>query len=240
VPPRRLTTAAVYALAGLSTLGLAGTCATHYGGGFGVAQAQPAKQDQAPTGANAPPMREVQPRVRLANSGGGGLFSFFEGLFGIGPPSAARRPRARDYRQMPPARSVPRPEPASPPAAGGDVAVGTYRTMCVRLCDGYYWPVSFATSMDRFGRDADACSRSCGASVALYYYANPGGAPEDMVSLDGRSYKNLGTAFLYRATYDASCKCRAHPWEEAAIERHKGYAKSGEVRAAQNGRRRGR
>jgi hypothetical protein len=112
--------------------------------------------------------------------------------------------------------------------------------MCVRLCDGYYWPVSFATSMDRFGRDAQTCARSCGTPVALYYYPNPGGAPEDMVSLDGQPYRSLGTAFLYRASYDASCKCRAHPWEAAAIERHKGYAKSGEMRAAARGRRRSR
>jgi hypothetical protein len=61
-----------------------------------------------------------------------------------------------------------------------------------------------------------------------------------MVSLDGQPYRSLGTAFLYRASYDASCKCRAHPWEAAAIERHKGYAKSGEMRAAARGRRRSR
>jgi uncharacterized protein DUF2865 len=166
--------------------------------------------------------------VRLANSGGG-LFSFIESLFGLGQP---RRPR--DYRPSPPSlpRSLPRPEPA--PAAPGEAAgVATYRTMCVRLCDGYYWPVSFATVKDHFGRDAETCARSCGTPAALYYYPNPGGELEDMVGLDGQPYKSLGTAFLYRATYDASCKCRAHPWEDAAAERHKSYAKSGGAKSGE-------
>jgi hypothetical protein len=39
-----------------------------------------------------------------------------------------------------------------------------------------------------------------------------------MVSLDGVPYKSLGTAFLFRASYDASCKCRPHPWEKEALE----------------------
>ncbi|HEY6027233.1 MAG TPA: DUF2865 domain-containing protein, partial [Pseudolabrys sp.] len=29
-------------------------------------------------------------------------------------------------------------------------AGGTYRTVCVRTCDGYYFPISFATTPDRF------------------------------------------------------------------------------------------
>jgi hypothetical protein len=96
--------------------------------------------------------------------------------------------------------------------------------MCVRLCDGYYWPVSFATLKDNFKRDEKICARSCSATAALYYYPNPGGELEEMVSLQGRPYQSLGTAFLHRVTYDASCKCRPHPWEAEAVERHKVYA----------------
>jgi hypothetical protein len=110
--------------------------------------------------------------------------------------------------------------------------------MCVRLCDGYYWPVSFATAREGFERDARACAQSCNASAVLYYYPNPGGEVDDMVSLEGRTYKSLGTAFLYRTTYDANCKCRPHPWEAEAAERHKGYAKPTQLRAAVRGGRR--
>src|SRR5690606_29512315 len=33
---------------------------------------------------------------------------------------------------------------------------GTYRTVCVRLCDGFFFPISFATTPDRFGADEAA------------------------------------------------------------------------------------
>ncbi len=236
--PQRFTTLAAHGLAVLC-LGLAGTCAAHYGGAFKAPAAVGAKQAQASAATNGPPAREAVPRVRLANSGGSWPFSFLEGLFGVGPQSTPRRSRQREYRLPQSSRRAPSPSDR-PPSVPRETAGGTYRTMCVRLCDGYYWPVSFATLRSNFTRDAQTCAKSCGASAALYYYPNPGGEAEDMVSLEGRPYKGLGTAFLYRATYDSSCKCRAHPWEEAAIERHKGYAKPGAVREAARGGRRSR
>jgi hypothetical protein len=102
----------------------------------------------------------------------------------------------------------------------------TYRTMCVRLCDGFYFPISFATTRDHFEADAAVCARNCGGpqEARLFAYRNPGGEVGEMEDLDGRAYKKLQTAFLFRTKYDAACKCRAHPWEEAAVDRHKAYA----------------
>ena len=40
----------------------------------------------------------------------------------------------------------------------GGSGVATYRTVCVRMCDGYYFPVSFSTLPSHFPQDADACS----------------------------------------------------------------------------------
>jgi len=150
--------------------------------------------------------------------------SFFESLFGVPPqstPRAPRRPRA--YRSLPrregrrqQGHAVAAPPPAQtarPHDAGRLNAAATYRTMCVRLCDGYYWPISFATDQAHFSRDSQKCTRSCSAPVALHYYPNPGGEPEDMVSLKGMPYKSLANAFLFRTAYDESCKCRPHPWE---------------------------
>lgn len=102
----------------------------------------------------------------------------------------------------------------------------TYRTVCVRLCDGFYWPLSFATTTAGLRRDSEICRGSCASPAALHYYPNPGGELEDMVTLDGQPYVKLASAFLYRTTYQPNCKCRPHPWEEAAIERHQGYAES--------------
>jgi len=34
----------------------------------------------------------------------------------------------------------------------------TYRTLCVRSCDGYYFPISYATGRGRFKTDAAVCA----------------------------------------------------------------------------------
>lgn len=99
-----------------------------------------------------------------------------------------------------------------------------FRTVCVRLCDGYFFPISFSTTRDRFPHDEDTCQSRCSSPAKLYVYRNPGQDPEDMVDMDGRPYSNLRTAFLFRTTYDASCKCNAHPWEPEAQLRHRIYA----------------
>jgi hypothetical protein len=100
---------------------------------------------------------------------------------------------------------------------------GTYRTMCVRLCDGFFWPVSFQTTAENFDADRQSCESSC-VGAKLYRYRNPGDDVDDMEDMEGEPYKKLKTAFRFKTTYDETCKCRAHPWEEASLDRHKLYA----------------
>jgi hypothetical protein len=113
-------------------------------------------------------------------------------------------------REAPPARPIERRE--------------AFRTLCVRLCDGFYWPVGYATQRDRLARDAKQCERSCPSRARLFLHRNPGGEVDDMVDLDGHPYRKLSTAFLYRTQYVADCTCRGHPWEEEALARHRSYA----------------
>jgi hypothetical protein len=88
--------------------------------------------------------------------------------------------------------------------------VGTYRTLCVRTCDGYYFPISFSTVPSRFATDQETCQSMCpGSDVALYIHRNPGQESEDMVSLTGQPYSSLATAFKYRQSYDAACTCHS-------------------------------
>ena len=108
--------------------------------------------------------------------------------------------------------------------SGWDRPRDTYRTVCVRTCDGYYFPISFSVTSDRFERDRQTCENSCGAQGRLFVYRNPGGDVEDMQDLQGKPYRQLRTAFLYRTEYVADCKCKAHPWEQQARDQHRAYA----------------
>jgi len=86
---------------------------------------------------------------------------------------------------------------------------GTFRTVCVRTCDGFYFPISYSTSPDHFREDELACQRSCPATeVSLYTYHNPGEEIAQAVSLNGRVYTDLPTAFQYRKAMTPSCSCR--------------------------------
>lgn len=98
-----------------------------------------------------------------------------------------------------------------------------YRTLCVRLCDGFYYPISAAAQPGEFARDEEACRASCASPAMLFVYKNRGGSPETMIDLEGRPYTDLMTAFQYRVAYDTSCSCRAAPWTEEAANRHRLY-----------------
>jgi hypothetical protein len=105
----------------------------------------------------------------------------------------------------------------------------TYRTVCVRLCDGYYFPISPSTTKGRFNSDAKACASACAAPTRLYYHRAAGDASE-MVDRRGGKYINLQTAFLYRTSHNAACKCRPDPWEKEARDQHRIYALQAERR----------
>ncbi|MCF6200043.1 MAG: DUF2865 domain-containing protein [Hyphomicrobiaceae bacterium] len=104
---------------------------------------------------------------------------------------------------------------------------GRYRTMCVRLCDGYYYPVSFKTSSGQLSNDEARCNSGCyEAPTKLFYYSNPGGSIENMRALDGQRYKDLANAFRYRKEYVADCRCKAEPWSRQARAQHESWANS--------------
>lgn len=86
----------------------------------------------------------------------------------------------------------------------------TVRTLCVRLSDGYFWPISYATLTDYLVNDANQCHQACpNTPVDLYYYDNPGQEPEQMRNLYGEPYTALPNAFRYREKIDSIGACRA-------------------------------
>jgi uncharacterized protein DUF2865 len=127
---------------------------------------------------------------QYANRGGGG---FFENLFGGGTIITPGAP---------------------PPSAGGN----TYRTVCVRTCDGFYFPISYSTTPASFPQDEQVCQRMCpAAEVALYSHRNPGEDIAQAISTGGRTYSELPNAFAFRKAFNPSCSCRppGQTWQQA-------------------------
>jgi hypothetical protein len=110
--------------------------------------------------------------------------------------------------------------PRGPANQFGNLPFATYRTLCVRLCDGYYFPVSFSTLPNHFQRDSDLCHQQCAAPAELYYHQNPGGAVEQMVSASSQQpYTSLRSAFRYRKEYVPGCSCKQAEYDPGALEK---------------------
>ena len=101
--------------------------------------------------------------------------------------------------------------PGSTSAPEQDTGMGSgYRTVCVRTCDGYFFPISFSTSQDRFHEDEMTCQRMCpAAEVMLFSHRNPGEDMNQAVSNTGQLYTQIPNAFKYKTSWDASCTCKA-------------------------------
>jgi hypothetical protein len=143
---------------------------------------------------------QYQQYANAGRPGGGGPGNFLTSLFGGGGNNDN------------PAASLP------PPSADLAPPSGTYRTVCVRTCDGAYFPISFATVPGRFADDERACKAQCPATEAnLYTYRNPGEDMNQAVSVNGAPYTALPNAFHYRTEFTPTCSCRApgQTWAEA-------------------------
>ncbi|MDK1373112.1 MULTISPECIES: DUF2865 domain-containing protein [unclassified Sinorhizobium] len=91
--------------------------------------------------------------------------------------------------------------------------IGSLRTMCVRTCDGAFFPISSNATPSDFARDAELCQARCpGAETELYYHVLETEETDQMVSAStGRPYTELPTAFAYRARGVGApgvCGCR--------------------------------
>ncbi len=97
--------------------------------------------------------------------------------------------------------------PASVAAPKGPAVAGSYRTICVRTCDGFYFPVSWSVKAEDVERDAGACARLCpGSPTELFSYRSDEEVDAARGST-GRLYKDLPTAYAFRAKQDPACAC---------------------------------
>lgn len=102
---------------------------------------------------------------------------------------------------------------------------GTVRTVCVRMCDGYYFPLSNSTSARNLNTDNTRCKSTCGSDSRLFYSsANDEPDAASMIDLTGRRYDAMDTAFAYRKALRPGCSCRPPPWSSAERLRHFKYA----------------
>lgn len=95
-------------------------------------------------------------------------------------------------------------------ASEAPTGVGRH-SMCVRLCDGYAFPVgAYHGEADRAAHEATCHAQCPGAETALYVMPGGSDSMADAVRVgSGRNYSQLPDAFHYTSVLDGACTC--HP-----------------------------
>lgn len=100
----------------------------------------------------------------------------------------------------------------SPPQRADGKLRSQIRTVCVRLCDGYYFPISYGRGRQGMAADGKICQARCpGAQTRLYYQSLAEGSDEELRAVDDDSaYEALPNAYTYRArsVSNANCSCQ--------------------------------
>ncbi|MGY6709198.1 MAG: DUF2865 domain-containing protein [Rhizobiaceae bacterium] len=89
-----------------------------------------------------------------------------------------------------------------------------YRTLCVRMCDGFFFPISHDTPRSLFERDEKLCAARCpGTEVQLHFHRFPGQESDEMISIPtGLPYREGENAFRYRqANWERPANCGCAP-----------------------------
>lgn len=100
---------------------------------------------------------------------------------------------------------------------GGSLAV------CVRTCDGGFFPVSYSAGRGRMGELGEMCRALCPNAETQVFTMSMGREIEQSVSADGRPYSSLPNAGKFKTKFDSACSCKAanQTWVEALANAEK-------------------
>ncbi|NLH80148.1 MAG: DUF2865 domain-containing protein [Phyllobacteriaceae bacterium] len=173
-------------------------------------------RDEAPPGVGARPVEPAHPQRSLFSMlfGGGDASETRQTTVAVGSGAGETRrsavridgvPVEGDIRAGADAGET----PAGPSEGDWGAHSGNYRTLCVRTCDGYFFPVSFDASRARLATDANVCRALCPeAETRLYFHDASGQEAENAVAADdGSPLAKMPNAFLYRTKRIDGCTC---------------------------------
>lgn len=145
--------------------------------------------------AHGPSLINPGPAPATGNWGGG---QTFRGFFSAPEPET---PRVR-YEE--PEQHHAKPKRSTGGGGGAYAAFGYGKPVCVRLCDGSFFPTTSVAAGEA------ACAAQCpDAPVALY--TMPTDRIEDAVSSDGKRYSALPVASRFETSFENTCTCHRNP-----------------------------
>lgn len=94
-----------------------------------------------------------------------------------------------------------------PPTDEGGPRRGS-KAVCVRTCDGFFFPVSYNAFGQSPDKLSDLCRAQCPNVDTEVFTYSPSRDITDAVSINGQPYTSLANALKYRRSVDPACTCR--------------------------------
>lgn len=169
--------------------------------------------------------RRAQLAAAISNNCSARPRGFFDTIFGRDP-----GPGGVDS-------TLPELDPEQPVTQPEKPRLGGPQTVCVRSCDGFFFPLSNNT-----GNADEMCQALCPGSQTTAFGMSAGGDIQNAASRStGQPYSSLPNAGKYVRSFDASCTCRGQgqSWSEALknaeylLDKRKGDVIVTEQRAAE-------
>ena len=91
------------------------------------------------------------------------------------------------------------------PLAAPQAGFAGRQPVCVRLCDGFFFPIAGASNP---AQAQDMCKAQCPQAEATLFLRAPNGEISDATDLGGQPYSSLPNALKYRTKSDEACTCR--------------------------------
>lgn len=129
------------------------------------------------------------------------------GCAGRSEAAVARPGPARDDAPRYATATIPAPAEGRAETQPGETAPPLSRLpVCVRTCDGFFFPVNYQGAEGRYG---DICRASCPGASAELYWMREGGDIAEAVGARGGSYAALPNALAFRKARTPACSCKA-------------------------------
>ncbi|MBM3608920.1 MAG: DUF2865 domain-containing protein, partial [Alphaproteobacteria bacterium] len=136
---------------------------------------------------------------------------FFERLFGgqpyrevpVGPPPQVEAEERDEEEERGPRR-------------------GTF-AVCVRKCDGGFFPVSYSARRGNLDDLSDLCSALCPNAETVLFTMRFGAEIDDAMSIEGESYSSLANAGKFKKSFNPACGCKRpdQSWSEVLAKAEK-------------------
>lgn len=103
---------------------------------------------------------------------------------------------------------------------GEDSNAARGQAICVRTCDGGYFPLVSHAHDDQLDGLEQLCQASCPNTEAKLYTMGRSGALAEATAVDGSSYTELPAAFQFEKSFAPTCTCKPpnQSWAEALAQ----------------------